>query len=127
MFAPAPDRIEIFHTAAYSATTQGGPASEWVHTGTSYLRANIATLSDSAALTANAEGRYMPRVTHRMRCDVHDDVVVNALVRRHSDLQTFRVQSVRESNARHYGRADHLICDLSIVEPKPEVDTTRYR
>jgi hypothetical protein len=127
MIAPAPDRIEVFHTAAYSVTTQGGPTSEWVHTGTSYLRARISTLSDSAALTANAEGRYLPRVTHRMRCDVHEDVVVNALVRRHSDLKVWRVQAVRESNARHNGRADHLICDLSVEEPAPEVDTTRYR
>jgi hypothetical protein len=115
MIPPAPDRVNVYHTyrSGVSIPQYTGPEA-------SGLRAKVWTMTNSQALTANAEGRYQPQVTHGLRVEANAAVIQDACIERQRDGKCFLVRAVRESNQQVYGRPDHLICDLSVLDPAPE-------
>ena len=111
-----PDRVAVYHTGSTGTTPE-----QWEVTGSTSLRASVRNLTANQALTANAEGRWVPQVTHQMRCEFSPDVSYNALVRRLSDDKCFLCRVIRFSVARRAGgtKPDHLIVDLSVIERPP--------
>jgi len=113
---PLPDRLTVYHTAPFGDTDPP----EWMASDTTSLRGRIVSMTNTQALTANANGEYTPLATHVLRAEPSADLLVKALVRRHSDDKCFLVMSVRDSNSRNAaGRPDHVICDISVMDDPP--------
>ena len=113
---PLPDRLTIYHTPEFGDTDPP----DWLPSDTLGLRGRITSMTNTQALTANAAGEYSPLATHMLRAEPSADLMISALVRRHSDDRCYLVMSVRESNRRSAaGRPDHVICDISIMDDPP--------